>query len=113
MSDIWCFTRELEDRCGPSPFSGEVMQHASGFLSGRRITGHEVHSASRADRIEAQITRLTEITEKLTTLESLLAFSFNAGYASAQEHARSRTPVRDTRSTPGRKPVKSSHLRSV
>jgi hypothetical protein len=53
------------DEAEPVAIAEEIMRFASEFFSGRRIAGHEIHVASGAERIEAQISRLTEITDDI------------------------------------------------
>jgi hypothetical protein len=67
MADVFRYTHRLfyRDEAESVAIAEEIMQYASPFFSGRRITGHEIHVASRVERIEAQITRLTEITDDI------------------------------------------------
>jgi hypothetical protein len=64
-------------------------------------------TASWAERIEAQITLLTDVTEKLAVLEFIMRNTFDAGYVAGQEAAMPRRPR-----TP-RKPAIRSHLTRV
>lgn len=66
-------------------------------------------TASRADRIEAQVDRLTEIVDRLAAREFIVDQIFKSGYAAGQEAA---TPWFKSASTPS-KPVVKSHLSVV
>lgn len=66
-------------------------------------------TASRADRIEAQVTRLAEIVDKLAARELATRMVFESGYDAGREAA---TRWRNKASAPSRKAA-NSHLTLV
>jgi hypothetical protein len=111
MVDVFRHTRRLlyRDDAGPAAIAEEIMQYASPFFSGRRISGHEIHVASQAERIETQITRLTEITDDVYRWKFSAEQFIELGRILEREARHDR--MKKT-SAPARKPPK-SHLNIV
>jgi hypothetical protein len=111
MADVFRHTRRLlcRDEAGAAAIAEEIMQYASPFFSGRRITGHEIHVASQAERIETQITRLTEIADDIYRWKFTAEQFIELGRILEREARHDR--MKKT-SAPARKPPK-SHLNVV